>query len=448
MNENIEQVTAERSKRSRFTRVIMAAAGVAASICICAFSAALVKNGSDIAAADSIAAKSTEATDITASETVTEKSETQPSVIGHDVDSTENVPEKYAGCLRLTVSADGEDIEVFAKPGSTVGEALEMAGVVLGEGDSVDVDTKSKIFNGSVVTVERAERVTEVLTRFVKKNAPDEEDAEADGEDETEAADAEALAEALDEEAENSDEPDTSDEADTSDEVEASDEPETTENEEEADEEQPSYEETDEDNETPEDADASYEEDAEEDDDTDVTETSEEEEDEAEKEPSLFEMAAREAAEMAAAEHDEEEPSEPEETENAVADEKVFTLDGSVPVSNFENPDWLKLDENGVPTEYISTVCGRSCAYTAKPDALMSTGKTVFQGYVAVDPKVIPYGSELYIIADDGALYGYAIAADTGSSVRKGSIVVDLFMNEYDDCIQWGSRNVTIYVLR
>lgn len=117
-------------------------------------------------------------------------------------------------------------------------------------------------------------------------------------------------------------------------------------------------------------------------------------------------------------------------------------------VSLFDIPDWLILDENGVPVDYVDTVTGKSCAYTAKPDALMSTGKTVFQGYVAVDPKIIPYGSELYIIAEDGSVYGYAIAADTGYSVRAGHIVVDLFMNEYDDCIQWGNRKVTIYVLR
>ena len=40
------------------------------------------------------------------------------------------------------------------------------------------------------------------------------------------------------------------------------------------------------------------------------------------------------------------------------------------------------------------------------------------------------------------------IAADTGYSVRQGHIVVDLFMDEYNDCIQWGAKNVTIYVLK
>ena len=117
-------------------------------------------------------------------------------------------------------------------------------------------------------------------------------------------------------------------------------------------------------------------------------------------------------------------------------------------VSRFEVPEWLTLDENGVPTEYVDTISGKSCAYTADPGALMSTGKAVFQGYVAVDPNIIPYGSELYIVADDGEVYGYAIAADTGYSVRQGHIIVDLFMDEYNDCSQWGAKNVTIYVLK
>lgn len=116
-------------------------------------------------------------------------------------------------------------------------------------------------------------------------------------------------------------------------------------------------------------------------------------------------------------------------------------------ISLLEVPDDLVLDENGIPLNYTRTVSGKSCAYTAEPDALTSTGKTVFQGYAAVDPDIIPYGTELYIVADDGEVYGYAIAADTGYSVRAGDIVVDLFMNEYDDCIEWGAKNVTMYVL-
>ncbi len=117
-------------------------------------------------------------------------------------------------------------------------------------------------------------------------------------------------------------------------------------------------------------------------------------------------------------------------------------------ISLLDLPEWLTFDENGVPSEYVTVLTGNACAYTAAPDALMSTGKEVFQGYVAVDPDIIPYGSELYIVAEDGEVYGYAIAADTGYSVRKGHIIVDLFMNEYDDCIQWGNKPVNVYVLK
>lgn len=129
-----------------------------------------------------------------------------------------------------------------------------------------------------------------------------------------------------------------------------------------------------------------------------------------------------------------------------VAVSEGICLDGSRPVSRF-SAEGIELDENGVPVNYKKIHRGESCAYTAKEGALMSTGKAVFQGYVAVDPDLIPYGSELYIIADDGAVYGYAIAADTGYSVGKGHIVVDLFMDSEDDCLQWGRRDVTIYVL-
>ena len=43
--------------------------------------------------------------------------------------------------------------------------------------------------------------------------------------------------------------------------------------------------------------------------------------------------------------------------------------------------------------------------------------------------------------------YGYAIAADTGGFVKKGKFTVDLFMNSESECVQWGARDVVIYVL-
>lgn len=76
-----------------------------------------------------------------------------------------------------------------------------------------------------------------------------------------------------------------------------------------------------------------------------------------------------------------------------------------------------------------------------------ASGRPAKVGHVAVDPRVIPLGTKLYIESMDGTKsYGYAIAADTGGAI-KGRIV-DLYFNTYRECIQFGRRNVRVYVLK
>lgn len=117
-------------------------------------------------------------------------------------------------------------------------------------------------------------------------------------------------------------------------------------------------------------------------------------------------------------------------------------------ISQLEVPDYLALDENGVPTSYSQVFTGKSCAYSAKPTTYTASGRQVKVGYVAVDPAVIPYGTELYIVSTDGKyVYGYAIAADTGTALLDGRILVDLFMESYEASCEWGAKQVNIYVL-
>jgi 3D (Asp-Asp-Asp) domain-containing protein len=59
---------------------------------------------------------------------------------------------------------------------------------------------------------------------------------------------------------------------------------------------------------------------------------------------------------------------------------------------------------------------------------------------VAVDPTVIPLGSKMYI---EG--YGYAWAADTGGAV-KGD-VIDVFLEDHSQCVNWGRKTVKVYLL-
>lgn len=117
-------------------------------------------------------------------------------------------------------------------------------------------------------------------------------------------------------------------------------------------------------------------------------------------------------------------------------------------ISQLDVPDYLTLDENGVPTSYSNVLTGKSCAYSANPSAKTASGRQVKVGYVAVDPSIIPYGTELYIVSTDGKyVYGYAVAADTGTALLDGRILVDLFMESYDASCDWGAKQVNIYIL-
>jgi 3D (Asp-Asp-Asp) domain-containing protein len=77
---------------------------------------------------------------------------------------------------------------------------------------------------------------------------------------------------------------------------------------------------------------------------------------------------------------------------------------------------------------------------------ITSTGTTVRIGTVAVDPRIIPYGSRMFIISNDGVyIYGVAVAEDCGGAIKGDRI--DLYMPTYEDCVQFGRRTCTIYFL-
>lgn len=68
-----------------------------------------------------------------------------------------------------------------------------------------------------------------------------------------------------------------------------------------------------------------------------------------------------------------------------------------------------------------------------------ASGLPVGPGVVAVDPRLIPLGTRLFIPG-----YGPGIAADTGSAI-KGRII-DLWMPTYAATQAWGRRTVTITI--
>ncbi len=117
--------------------------------------------------------------------------------------------------------------------------------------------------------------------------------------------------------------------------------------------------------------------------------------------------------------------------------------------------NWKRDDTGGTITtssgeviNYKSVIRATCTAYTADKGALTSTGVEAQYGYVAVNPYDIGYGSQLYICSPDGSInYGKAVAADTGGAMMNGSVAVDLFFNTYDECIQFGRREMLIYLI-
>jgi len=72
-----------------------------------------------------------------------------------------------------------------------------------------------------------------------------------------------------------------------------------------------------------------------------------------------------------------------------------------------------------------------------------ATGEHVRRGIVAVDPRVIPLGSRLYVPG-----YGAARAEDTGSAIVGDRI--DVYLAPTNRCAaswQWGRRRVQVDVL-
>ena len=84
---------------------------------------------------------------------------------------------------------------------------------------------------------------------------------------------------------------------------------------------------------------------------------------------------------------------------------------------------------------------------TAYTDDVQSQGKWVGQtttgrkpqvGVIAVDPKVIPLNTKLYV---EG--YGECVAGDTGGLI-KGNII-DLFFDTRDEVNKWGRKQVKVW---
>ncbi len=83
-------------------------------------------------------------------------------------------------------------------------------------------------------------------------------------------------------------------------------------------------------------------------------------------------------------------------------------------------------------------------AYTAACSGcsgMTATGRAAGHGVVAVDPRVIPLGTHLFIPG-----YGHAFAGDTGGAIHGNRI--DLGFDSNRDALSFGRRPIVVYVLK
>ncbi len=74
------------------------------------------------------------------------------------------------------------------------------------------------------------------------------------------------------------------------------------------------------------------------------------------------------------------------------------------------------------------------------PGSRTATGSVAGRGTIAVDPRVIPLGTKLYI---EG--YGYGVASDVGGAIVGNRI--DIHFDTREQALQFGVRSVKVHIL-
>lgn len=100
----------------------------------------------------------------------------------------------------------------------------------------------------------------------------------------------------------------------------------------------------------------------------------------------------------------------------------------------------------GEVLSYTGVITSSATAYCDKGKTAIGTEARV--GAIAVDPRVIPYGTRMFIISVDGEyVYGIARAEDTGSRDHIIGTRIDLHFDTRKECIQFGNRDCLVYFL-
>lgn len=129
------------------------------------------------------------------------------------------------------------------------------------------------------------------------------------------------------------------------------------------------------------------------------------------------------------------------------------------PINEIKNKgrESMFVTSRGMPFRYSKILICSATAYDLSyascgkyPDhpayGITYTGTQARPGVIAVDPKVIPLKSKVYVESLDYTKdYGFAIAEDTGSAIKGNKI--DLFIGDNSSAMRYGRRTVRVYII-
>jgi 3D (Asp-Asp-Asp) domain-containing protein len=130
------------------------------------------------------------------------------------------------------------------------------------------------------------------------------------------------------------------------------------------------------------------------------------------------------------------------------AQPSITLKENAVAVPLAESGGGLLTTPSGEELAYGRVLEVTATAYTTegRRQKRTASGTQARVGAIAVDPKVIPLGSKVYVEIPGGKwFYGLAVCEDTGGVIKGNKI--DLFFNTESECMRFGRRKAIVYVL-
>ena len=144
-----------------------------------------------------------------------------------------------------------------------------------------------------------------------------------------------------------------------------------------------------------------------------------------------------------------EQPADPEPAEQAApaASSGSSSSGGSRYDGSAETDGNVIMTSSGESYTYVDVMTCSATAYTCEGYVGHTYSGTLARvGAIAVDPTVIPLGTKMYVVSNDGQyVYGYCVAEDIGGGIKGNKI--DLYFDTYAECWDFGVRMCTVYIL-